>query len=223
MEVIAWAVGLVLLSCYAALRVSAERDRRAGIQAFQALRHLAPAQRSPHRLHDPSGAPDQSLWSAARVRAFRRTALREAPQGILRIPALHLVVPIYSGTTPSELDRGAGHVEGTAALDSAGNAAIAGHRDGFFRSLQRIEPGEMLYVETLRGTWRYRVVDTQVVPPSDVSVLAPTAVPSVTLITCYPFYFVGPAPRRFIVRAQIFPGRRHAADGRTAEHHQAQE
>ena len=157
------------------------------------------------------------------MRAFRRTTLHEVPEGILRIPALQLVVPIYSGTTSAELERGAGHVKGTAPLDSAGNAAIAGHRDGFFRSLRRIKPGEMLYVETLRGTQRYRVIETQIVAPTNVSVLAPTAIPSITLITCYPFYFVGPAPGRFIVRAEFFPSRRHAADNRIAEYSKRQE
>lgn len=222
-EVTLWTVGLVLLSYYAALRVSAEHDRRTGVEAFQALRHIALEQPPADRLLVPSAQVDKSLWSEARARAFRRTTLHEVPEGILRIPALRLVVPIYSGATSAELDRGAGHVAGTAPLDSAGNAAIAGHRDGFFRSLRHVKIGQMLYVETLGGTRRYRVIETQIVAPSDVSVLAPTAVPSITLITCYPFYFVGPAPARFIVRAQFFPGRRHAADHRTVEYSRPQE
>lgn len=212
LEMTIWALGLILLSCYAALRVAAERDRRAGVEAFQAARQAALAQTSNRGLDD--GHLDQSLWSAARVRAYRRTTLHELPEGVLRIPALGLVVPIYPGTTASELDRGTGHIAGTAPLNSAGNAAIAGHRDGFFRSLRDIKPGVMVYVETLGATRRYRVKETQIVAPSDVSVLAPTAAPSVTLVTCYPFYFVGPAPMRFIVRAELFRNRRHV----TAEH-----
>ncbi len=223
LEVTLWTVGLVLLSSYAALRVSADQDRRAGVEAFQALRHVARAQPAPDRPLVPSDHVDQSLWSEARARAFRLTTLHEVPEGILRIPALQLVVPIYAGTTSAELDRGAGHVQGTAPIDSAGNAAIAGHRDGFFRSLRRIKLGQMIYVETLSGTRRYRVTETQIVAPSDVSVLAPTALPSITLITCYPFYFVGPAPERFIVRAEFFPSRRHVADDRTAKYSQRQE
>ena len=219
-----WAVGIVLLGSYAVLRVSAERDSRAGVQAFQALRQDARAQAPVDPQREPPGRVDQSLWSKARVHAFRQARLREWPQGILRIPALGLVVPIYPGTSSSELDRGVGHVEGTAPLDSAGNAAIAGHRDGFFRVLSRIERGQTLYVETLGVTRRYRVAETRVVAPSDVSVLAPTDHPSITLITCYPFYFVGPAPRRFIVRAALFPDRRQAAAERTpADHSQRQE
>jgi sortase A len=224
MELTSWAVGFALLASYAALRVSAEQERRAGVHEFEALREqVTPAPAPADRLRVPSDRVDQSLWSKARVRAFSRTRLHELPEGILRIPALHLVVPIYPGTTPAELDRGAGHVQGTAPLDSVGNAVVAGHRDGFFRSLERIKPGQRLYVETLEGTRSYRVVKTQVVEPSDVSVLSPTALPSVTLITCYPFYFVGPAPRRFIVRAVLFHSRRHAADERSAGSSQPQE
>ena len=222
-EIATWAIGIVLLSSYAALRISAERDRRDGLQAFQTLRQVALSQTSAVRLHAPPGQVDQTLWSRARVQAFRRSTLGELPEGILRIPALGLVVPIYSGTTSSELDRGVGHIQGTAALDSAGNAAIAGHRDGFFRTLSRIRPGQTLYVETVSSTRRYRVTGTRIVSPSDVSVLAPTARPSITLVTCYPFYFVGPAPQRFIVRAEPFPSRRDASVERTADHSQLQE
>lgn len=222
-ETTVWAVGIVLLSTYAALRVSADLDRRAGVQAFQATRYLALEQAPAIRLGRATDEVDQSLWSPTRVRALRQTALREIPEGLLRIPALDLVVPIYSGTSSSELDRGAGHVQGTAALDSEGNVAIAGHRDGFFRTLSRVRRGQTLYVETLHGTRRYRVTETRIVTPSDTSVLAPTARPSITLITCYPFYFIGPAPRRFIVRAELFPGRRNAPLARIADPSQSQE
>lgn len=222
-EIVAWAVGIVLLGSYAILRISADWARNDGLQAFQALRHSALVQTSAALPGGAADRVDQTLWSQARVRAFRRTALEEAPEGVLRIPSLGLVVPIYSGTSSSELDRGAGHIEGTAALGSRGNTAIAGHRDGFFRALSRVERGQSLYLETLGSTRLYRVTEMRVVAPSDVSVLAPTARPSITLVTCYPFYFVGPAPRRFIVRAELFPVRRSAAAGPTAGFSQRQE
>ena len=222
-EITAWAVGIALLSTYAMLRVSADWNRRDGLQAFQALRYGALAQTPAALPADAADRVDQTLWSQARVRAFRGTTLTEAPEGVLRIPSLDLVVPIYSGTSSSELDRGAGHIQGTAALGSAGNTAIAGHRDGFFRALNRLKRGQTLYVETLGGTRRYRVTAMRVVAPSDVSVLAPTARPSITLVTCYPFYFVGPAPRRFIVRAELFPARRDASVGRAADFSHRQE
>lgn len=222
-ELLAWGVGAALLAYYAALRVSAEMDRSDGIRRFQALRRETRVLAHARLSREPAEPPDQTLWSAARIRAFRNTTLRETPEGILRIPALQLTVPIYAGTRRTELDRGVGHVEGTASLNSAGNAAIAGHRDGFFRSLQRIKPGESVYVQTIDRTRRYRVVQTRIVAPSEVSVLAPTALPSLTLITCYPFYFVGPAPRRFIVRAVLAMSPRHPATLRSPDSHQLEE
>lgn len=221
-EIAVWAVGIVLLSSYAVVRVSAERDRHDGLRAFHALRQAALAQPSPV-LHASPSQVDQTLWSRARVQAFRRTMSDEEPEGILRIPALGLVVPVYASTTSSALDRGAGHIQGTAALGAEGNAAIAGHRDGFFRALSRIRLGQTLYIETIGGNRRYRVTEMRIVTPADVSVLAPTSRPTVTLVTCYPFYFVGPAPSRFIVRAEIFPDRRNVATGDTADPSQRQE
>lgn len=222
-EMTSWAVGIVLLGSYLTLRLSADWARRDGVETFQALRHVALAQTPTSRLSGPPRQSHRALWSQARMLAFQRTTLREKPEGILRIPALGLVVPIYPGTSSSELDRGAGHIQGTAALDSEGNAAIAGHRDGFFRKLGRMRIGQTLYVQTLSDTRAYRVTETRVVDPSDVSVLAPTARPSITLVTCYPFYFVGPAPRRFIVRAELFRDRRPAPAGRTADLSRPQE
>ena len=105
------------------------------------------------------------------------------------------------GTDDRTLDRGVGYIEGTALPGTNGNLGIAGHRDGFFRGLGEITPGDVIEVETLQETGMYRVERTWVVNPDDVSVLDPTSTPALTLVTCYPFYFIGPAPRRFIVRA----------------------
>lgn len=106
-EITTWAVGIVLLSSYAILRVSEDWDRRNGLQAFQALRHTALVQTPAALLGDAADRVDPALWSQARIQAFRRTTLHELPEGVLRVPALDLVVPIYSGTSSSELDRGA--------------------------------------------------------------------------------------------------------------------
>ena len=86
---------------------------------------------------------------------------------------------------------------------TSGNSGIAGHRDGFFRPLGDIAPGDAIELETLHESQVYRVERTWIVDPEDVSVLDPTTDRSLTLVTCYPFYFVGPAPQRFIVRAVI--------------------
>ena len=94
-----------------------------------------------------------------------------------------------------------GHIDDTALPGTDGNSGIAGHRDGFFRGLKDIGPGDAIELETLRGKEVYRVERTWVVDPEDVSVLDPTPTRSLTLVTCYPFYHVGPAPQRYIVRA----------------------
>lgn len=148
--------------------------------------------------------PDQRLWSEKRVRAWRATFHRDAapPLAVLRIPRLGLEAAVLEGTDEWTLDRGVGHIEETALPGVAGNIGIAGHRDGFFRVLEHVRVGDRLEVQTLDGVQLYQIARTWIVDPEDVSVLDPTSTPSVTLVTCYPFYFVGPAPRRFIVRAE---------------------
>jgi sortase A len=206
-ELIAWIVGVTLLGAYATARVSFERGRVAGIEAFREapVPHAVPRAASPDA---ESGALlstqiDQSLWSPQRVSAFAESARPGAPQGVLSIPALELEVPIYSGATEFNLNRGAAHIEGTAALSQPGNVGIAAHRDGFFRKLKDIAIDDEIGLDAGGQTLHYRVVDISVVSPSAVHVLAPTATPSITLVTCYPFYFVGTAPQRYIVRAEL--------------------
>ena len=120
---------------------------------------------------------------------------------MLRIPKIGLEVPVLPGTDERTLDRAVGHIEGTAQPGTDGNLAIAGHRDGFFRGLKDIAPGDLIELDTMQGKDTYRVERTWVVNPEDVSVLDPTSTRVLTLVTCYPFYFVGEAPYRFIVRA----------------------
>ena len=120
---------------------------------------------------------------------------------MLRIPKIRLEVPVLPGTDDRTLDRGAGHIDDTPPPGAAGNSGIAGHRDGFFRGLEDIAAGDAIELDTLQGKQVYRIERTWVVEPEDVSVLDPTPTPALTLVTCYPFYFVGSAPQRFIVRA----------------------
>jgi len=152
-----------------------------------------------------AGAPNQSLWSVERIVAWR-TAVSEsaaAPLAVLRIPRLHIEVAVLPGTDDRTLDRGIGHIDDTALPGSDGNSGIAGHRDGFFRGLKDIVEGDVIELETARVKEVYRVERTWVVDPADVSVLDPTPTRALTLVTCYPFYYIGPAPRRFIVRAVL--------------------
>jgi sortase A len=120
---------------------------------------------------------------------------------VLRIPRIALEVAVLEGTDEWTLNRAVGLIEDTAAPGVGGNTGIAGHRDGFFRGLKDIRTDDVLELETPSGIERYRVERTLIVEQDDVWVLDPTAEPAVTLVTCYPFYFVGPAPQRFIVRA----------------------
>jgi sortase A len=106
------------------------------------------------------------------------------------------------GTDDWTLNRAVGRIEGTARPGEPGNLGIAGHRDGFFRGLRHTEVGDEIRLTTLDGVGRYRVVELAVVEPESVAVLAPTADPTITLVTCHPFSYVGDAPRRFIVHAR---------------------
>lgn len=124
----------------------------------------------------------------------------------IEMPSLKLAATVLEGSDDGTLSRGAGHIEETSFPDdvSAGsNIGIAGHRDTIFRPLRNVHDGDPLTLTTPKGTYRYRVVKTAIVGPDDVYVLDPTTTPTVTLVTCYPFEFVGHAPKRFIVQATL--------------------
>ena len=123
--------------------------------------------------------------------------------GRLELHRLGLRAIAREGTDPAILERAVGHIPGTALPGDPGNAAFAGHRDTFFRSLERVRAGDEIVVTTSSGRHRYVVRDTRVVPPRDVSVLDPTPGPTLTLVTCFPFRYIGSAPERFIVRADL--------------------
>jgi sortase A len=150
-----------------------------------------------------SGKVDMTLWSAVRVKAYKAALKQETPRtlAILRIPSLKLEVPVHDGTTDAVLDLAAGRIEETALPGTVGNVGIAAHRDGFFRVLKDIKEGDALVLDTPVATEHYRVEWIKITTPEDVSVIDPTPGAAVTLVGCYPFYHVGPAPQRFIVRA----------------------
>jgi len=126
--------------------------------------------------------------------------------GKLEIPRIGLSVMVVEGVDSADLKRAVGHIPGTALPGESGNIGLAGHRDTFFRPLRSIHRNDSIMLRTLQGSYRYRVVSTKVVPPGDVQVLYPTGRDTLTLVTCFPFDYVGPAPRRFIVRANRLPG-----------------
>jgi sortase A len=190
----AWTLGIVCLVTYGALYIDGAAGTRHELDRF-ALLQAAALQQTP--------APDLSLWDPERIAAWRRALSEPAPPplAVLRIPKIRLEVAVLPGTDDVTLNRAVGHIEDTALPGTDGNSGIAGHRDGFFRGLKDIGPDDAIELETLRGKEVYRVERTWVVDPEDVSVLDPTTTRSLTLVTCYPFYHVGPAPHRFIVRA----------------------
>jgi sortase A len=197
----AWVVGVMCVVSWSAAYIDGVVGRRREMDRFAVL------QRS--ELPQPD-RPDQTLWSSERIAAWRNVVNTPgaAPLAVLRISRLGIEAPVLEGTEEIALNRGLGHIEETAAPGVNGNSGIAGHRDGFFRGLKDIVAGDVIELETLHGTETYRVDRTWIVNPEDVSVLDPTPTRSLTLVTCYPFYFVGSAPQRFIVRAVISAERR---------------
>ena len=195
--------GLLMLGIYLGVRIHA---------AFFS-RHEVPKFESPQPVvQEPAAGfvfaakePDFTLWSAKRIELYKKSlAAQLAPAvALLRIPTLYLEVPVLEGTDDLSLDRAVGLIAGTARPGEDGNIGIAGHRDGFFRGLKDIQEGARIELVTARGTYTYTTDRVTLVTPDDVSVLAPRPRPSITLVTCYPFYFVGSAPRRYIVQASL--------------------
>ena len=140
--------------------------------------------------------------AAPRPRPADGTAL-----GRLEIPRLNVSAIVRAGSDSRTLRLAVGHIGGTSLPGEPGNIGLAAHRDTFFRRLGEIRPDDLVRLVTAEGTYVYRVEDTQVVEPHDTWVLNPTDEPALTLVTCYPFRYVGSAPRRFIVRAHLDDGR----------------
>lgn len=127
--------------------------------------------------------------------------------GRLEIPSLGVSTMIIEGTSHKTLRRGVGHISGTGLPGRPGNIGLSAHRDSFFRPLRNIKQNDIIQFSTPEADFRYRVISIKIVPPSDLTVLKPNGKEILTLVTCYPFYYVGPAPSRFIVRAaRIEPG-----------------
>ncbi len=122
--------------------------------------------------------------------------------GRIDIERLGVSLIVVEGISAKILRRAAGHIPGTPLPGQSGNVGISAHRDTFFRPLRNIKQNDVITLTTLQGAYRYRVISTKIVGPNDVAVLEPSAREVLTLVTCYPFYFVGSAPDRFIVRAE---------------------
>jgi sortase A len=198
-------VGVLMLCVYVGSRIYSFILSRAEIKRFKSQQLLA--QELNNGTEATGKAPDFSLWSPKRILGYQESlASHFTPaMALLRIPKIHLEVPVLEGTDDLVLNRAVGHIAGTARPGETGdgNIGIAGHRDGFFRGLKDVATGDMIEIMMQKETATYVIDQITIVSPSDVSVLAPRSRSSVTLVTCYPFYFVGSAPQRYIVQASL--------------------
>jgi len=149
-----------------------------------------------------SASPDESARVARSPEKTGHFIRNKDIVGRVTIERLHLSAIVREGSGQDTLGIAVGHIPGTALPGQTGNVAIAGHRDTLFRGLRNIQDGDMIEFQTLDATYRYQVESTQIVAPSDVSVLKAGSYPELTLVTCYPFNYIGSAPDRFIVKAR---------------------
>ncbi|TXS93626.1 class D sortase [Parahaliea aestuarii] len=216
-----YGAGLVCSGFFVSQLAVGEVDRRSDIAAFENLQAAVaetPAPGSdlpaasdalPERLAslpiDAIPAPDTALWSPGRIADYQASLQQALPPvlGILNLPSLALELPVYSTDSELTMDRGAGVIDGMAYPHEGGNIGIAGHRDGYFRALKDIQPGDPIVLQTLFGPKHFTVDHTRIVEIEDTHVLADTDEQRLTLVTCYPFYFVGHAPQRFVVTASL--------------------
>jgi sortase A len=205
-ERVLMALGFMLLAVFAAALVYGLLLARAAVQDFDArppTAHTEPARVS--EVKSQQSQFDFRIWSAKRIAEFRNSLLSRSEPAIavLVIEKHNLRIPVFAGTDEWRLSRGVGWIEGTARPGELGSIGVAGHRDGFFRVLRNIARGDTLELTTTDSVSTYAVDAIEIVVPGNVSVLQPRPVPSLTLVTCYPFYFVGKAPKRFIVHAAL--------------------
>lgn len=177
-EMFLWSAAAVLLGVYACVYLE-----RNVYQAFEMWSFDRALQRMPAPHAVPAALPPG------------------APIGRIEIPRLGMRAMIVNGTSATTLRRAVGHIEGTPLFGSWGNVGLAAHRDTFFRALRDIRRGDTIEIDTLQGAYEYVVDATRIVGPDDTAVLDASGRPTLTLVTCYPFDYVGPAPRRFIVQA----------------------
>ncbi len=146
-----------------------------------------------------------TTWSQARVNDYKSIISTSNKKAVaqLIIEDIDLTAPIFESTDDEALNIGIGRVEGSGTINGEGNLALAGHRDSFFRELGKLSKGSIIELKTIKGDVNYyRITNTFITNPKDVTVLADSEQSELTLITCYPFYFIGSAPQRYIVKAK---------------------
>ena len=218
LEFALWSVGIVFLGCYA--WVYLDRTAYQAYEGWAFERSLAhkPAPAIGFVLHSLP-FHDEGRTSAEAPDAFQGMRLPEGPRprrhirlqagdliGRIEIPRIGLHAMVVESTTERALRRAVGHIEGTPLPGEPGNAGFAAHRDTFFRGLRDIQKGDRIDVTTRGGAYHYVVDSILIVGPNDVEVLGAAAAPTLTLVTCFPFDYIGAAPRRFVVEAREVGG-----------------
>lgn len=200
-----WALACACIALYVAARTDAAINGGADLAQAISLADGTTAIKGPRTTANVG--PVAQLANTVPPIASTATDL----EGLLEIPSLGLRTPLYSDTTEVNLNRGAGLIPGMASPGESGNLGVAAHRDGTFRPLENIRVGAAIEVRTADFHYIYRVTSIAVVDRTDAALLRHTDAPAITLVTCYPFRFVGPAPRRFVVRGLLDSTREAAA------------
>lgn len=186
-ERVLWTIGIVVAVWCAYVLFDAHRVARMPVPSAGTGRHLP--------------GEDEPVGTSV------ETGARRVPTGQwlarLEAPSVGMTATVLEGTDGRTLRRGAGHIEDTALPGSAGNVGIAGHRDTTFRPVRNLKIGDRLTLTTSDAVYEYRVTNTGIIEPENVAVLDPTDRPALTLVTCYPFNYIGNAPKRYIVRAEL--------------------
>lgn len=185
-ELTLYVVGALLLGLWGGAHVAAGVSQSAAREWMDALEKTHPIGESLLVTADP--VPE---------------AMARGLFGQIEIARLGLSAMVVEGTSTRALFGGVGHLTESARPGEAGNVVLAAHRDTFFRPLEHVRQGDLIHLKTVSGSFAYRVETISIVEPTQTEVLAPTEEPVLTLVTCYPFRFIGPAPKRFIVRAVL--------------------
>ena len=203
-EWLSYSAGVLLTGFFLVQIAQGEVQRQAGVEQFELVAQASQASAEPAATGPDAAAvlqqqvdelsdPDTTLWNAARVDDYQASLSADLPEvlGVLEVPSVGLKVPVYSTNTDLVMDRGAGIIDGMSYPHEPGNIGISGHRDGYFRVLKDVKVGDPIVVQSLEGPKRFRIDAIHIVPIKDETLLRDTRDQTVTLVTCYPFYFVG--------------------------------
>jgi sortase A len=197
--------GLGLIAIVGLARLESALSSRAALKSFADLNSSTSSSiRETAEGSDVSGVSSTSgVEASGRVHKENVSSKSGVSMAVLEIPNIHLAVPVLNGADASTLSHAVGCIHGTARPGEQGNIGMAGHRDSFFRGLKDLEIGDSIELKTGRATDTYVVDKIQIVSPDNVGVLRPRPHRSLTLVTCFPFYYIGSGPERYAVMASL--------------------